>query len=138
MKPYVLSKVPEEDVKLFEKIRQIVNDLPDIIFGKNEKEEELILSCHILARAIGKVFALKHIDGYFYPHYQHTWLLTPQGNIIDVYPVAILGGPILMDGSLFSPARWLYKKKRILHGETKKPSFRRALKIVEMLIRKML
>lgn len=127
MKPYVLSKLSQEEIELFEKIRRAVNDLPDIDLGKNEDGENLILSCHILARAVAKSFHLQYVDGYFYPCYQHTWLLTLAGNTIDVYPVAVLGGPILMDRLV---AKHLYKEKPVLNGETIKLSFRRAVKII--------
>ncbi len=135
MKPYVLSMLPKEDSELFYKIQLVVNDFPEVSFGKDEDGEELILSCHIFARAIGRVFNLPYVDGFFYPSYQHTWLLTSNKNIIDVYPVAVLGGPILMDGGYCAPAKWLYKKRRILCGKTKKPSFRRALRMTEKIVR---
>lgn len=125
MKPYVLSKLSKEEIELFEKIRRAVNDLPDVDLGKNEDGENLILSCHILARAIAKVFHLQYVDGHFYPYYQHTWLLTPTGNIIDVYPVAVLGGPILMDRLV---ARHFYKKRSLLNDDARKLSFRRAVR----------
>lgn len=139
MKPYVLSQVPSGDIELFRRIQRAVNDFPDINLGVNESGETIILSCHILGRAIGKVFGLKYVDGFFYPNYQHTWLLTANGNIIDVYPVGILGGPFLLKGSdryTYSPARWLYKKKRILRGKSKTPSFRRAVRIAVSAVRK--
>lgn len=77
----------------------------------NDKQETIVLSCHILGRALAKVFSLQYRDGYFYPNYCHTWLLTPTGHIIDPYPVAILGGPILIDGLNFSPSHRLYIPK---------------------------
>lgn len=137
MKPYVLSLIAQEDAELFAKIQRVVEKFPDIDFGKGETGEKLDLSCHILARAIGKVFGLRHVDGYFYPNFKHTWLVTGNGNVIDVYPVGMLGGPILVDGSdFYSPARWIYKKKRILQGKSREPSFRRALRMSIAAVRK--
>ncbi len=130
MTPYVLSQIPSDEVDLFQKIKLAVNELPDIDLGLDDDGKEIILSCHILARAVAKVFGLKPVDGHFYPNFQHTWLLTPHRHIIDVYPVAILGGPILIDGQLSSPASWIYKKKRLGLKKSKKPSFLRAIKVV--------
>ena len=90
MTPFVLSQITEEDARLFRKIRRAVEDLEDIPLGKDEDGKDIILSCHILARAVGAVFGLKHQDGYYYPDYQHTWLVTEDRSVIHVCPVAIL------------------------------------------------
>jgi len=138
MKPHVLSRLPVKDVELFEKVRRAVTDLPDVDLGEDRTGQKVFLSCHMLARAVGQVFGLKHVDGYFYPNYEHTWVLTPSGNILDVYPVGILGGPFLVDAGMDcpSPARRLYKKKRILRGMPRTPSFRRAINTIAVAIRK--
>lgn len=113
MTPYALIRggIPKDDVVMFEKIGTAVRALPDV----DENGEEIILSCHILARALAQVFSLEFKDGYFYPNFEHSWLVTPRNNIIDAYPVGMLtgsnGGPILIDGGRCSPARWLYKEK---------------------------
>jgi len=130
MRSYVLKYISKEEVELFEKIRKAVTVMPDIDLGKDEEGEEIILSCHILARAVARVFLLRFVDGYFYPNYNHTWLVTAAENIIDVYPVAIFGGPILISGAFSSLARWLYKKDNISNGLFSKPSFRRSVKAV--------
>lgn len=132
MIPYVTRYIPIEDIVLFGKIRKAVERLPEINFGKSEKGEEIILSCHILARAVAKVFGLKFVDGHLYPHYQHSWLLTSSGNIIDTYPVAVIGGPIIVDNgkwSRSSPARFHYKKKGLGNGFNH-ASFRRSVRKV--------
>lgn len=135
MKPHVLKFIPKEDLELFEKIKIAVTGMPDDIdLGKDEEGEEIILSCHILARAVAKLFSLKFVDGYFHPNYDHSWLLTLNGNIIDVYPIAIVGGPILVKDSFSSPMRWLYKKENISDGLFSKPSFRRSVRrVIEVL-----
>lgn len=130
MKPYVFEFIPEEDLKLFEKIKIMVAKMSDIDLGK-DKDGKIILSCHILVRAVAKFFSLKFVDGYLYPNFNHSWLVTPNGNIVDVYPIATIGGPVLIDGSYNSPARWLYKKdsvfcERYVSGR----SFRRSVKKV--------
>lgn len=58
---------------------------PDL--GHDEDGMPITLSCHMLARAVASVFDLRVCDGYFGPEsYDHSWVLTPQGQIIDTYP----------------------------------------------------
>jgi len=135
MTPYVVETISSEDIELFKKIRNAIVNLPDIAFAPDETGKEMLLSCHILARAVARVFFLKYSDGYLYPNYEHSWVLTSNGNIVDVYPVAVYGGPFLIDGSFCSPARWLYKKKRISRGRFSKPSFKMAVRIVAGLLK---
>ena len=140
MIPYAMKYVSEKDVYVFEKIRSVVLRLPDLDLGVDEKGNEIILSCHILARSVAKVFSLEYVDGYFIPNFSHSWVLSHSGHLIDVYPVAMLGGPILMvedDGA--SPIRWHYKKasaKKVSRGLFSKPSFRRSVKRIESYLRK--
>ena len=133
MIPFVIKYIKIEDQELFEKIKNAINNLPEIDLGKDEDGEKVILSCHILARAIAKAFSLKYQDGYLYPNYQHSWIITKHGNLIDVYPVAILGGPILISGTKNSPIHWHYIKsstRDISQGKFNKPSFKRSVKII--------
>lgn len=129
MIPYAVKDISPEDIVLFNKIKTAVSNLPDIDLGKDDKGKKIILSCHILGRAIAKVFSLKYVDGYYYPNFDHTWLLTENGNLIDVYPVATIGGPIMIVGNphLYTPVYWLYKKKRLTGRGFGKWWFRRAV-----------
>ncbi|MFC1756751.1 hypothetical protein ACFLZC_01150 [Patescibacteria group bacterium] len=142
MTPYAMECVSEEDVVVFEKIRNAIWELPDIDLGVDEKGNKIILSCHILARAVAKVFSLKYVDGYFLPNFSHSWVLSPNNHLIDVYPVAVLGGPILMvEDYGASPIKWHYKKistRKISSGLFSKPSFRRSVRRVENILRKSL
>lgn len=128
MVPYVISHIgiPEEDIVLLDKISRAIRALPPVNLGADADGKEVLLSCHMLARAIGKIFKLEYKDGYFHPNYEHAWVLTKHLNIIDVYPIAILtgrnGGPFLMSGDSASPARWLYKENK----RVRKDVFRRA------------
>lgn len=132
MTPYVQQYVSSEEQAIFSQIRQVIALLPDIDLGVDEEGEDICLSCHMLARAVAKVFHLKVADGYFGRFYNHSWLVTPQGHVIDVYPVGILGGPILVDGSgVLSPGRHLYKKanpRKFAKGQFSKNSFRRSVR----------
>jgi hypothetical protein len=112
MKPFVLSLIPKGDIELLEKVRRMIQAFPDEIdLGNDLEGKPIVLSCHILANALGKVLGLDVVDGYFRPHYNHSWLKTPNGHIIDVYPVGILGGPFLVEqtASFLSPGRHLYQ-----------------------------
>ena len=141
MTPYAMKHILEEDVLVFEKIKNVISKLPDIDLGVDEKGRKIILSCHILARAVAKVFSLRCVDGYFLPNFCHSWVLSPNGHLIDVYPVAVLGGPILMiedDGA--SPIRWHYKKvstRKISNGLFSRSSFRRSVRRVEFCLKKL-
>lgn len=129
--PYVNRYIPTEEISLFEKIKKVVTELPDLDLGTNDKGESVVLSCHILGRALAKVFNIQYRDGYFYPNYCHTWLLTPTKHIIDPYPVAIIDGPILIDGQAFSPSRLIYiakSAKSISRGSFSSLWFRRAVR----------
>ncbi len=97
MTPYVRTRVPEDDVRLWEQVCRLVARLPDIDLGVNEQGGPIVLSCHMLARAISRRTGIPYEDGYFLGHCEHSWLRLSSGNIIDVYPVGILGGPLLID-----------------------------------------
>lgn len=134
MTPYVARYLTARDVEIFQRIRGLVEGLPDDIdLGSNDRGEKVVLSCHILVRAFARVCHLRYRDGYFHPNYRHSWLLTPDGQIIDAYPVAIWGGPFMIDGSRerYSPARWLYLPKStrmISAGSFARPWFRKAVR----------
>jgi len=144
MTPCAMKYIPEEDIIVFEKIKNVISKLPDIDLGINEEGEKIVLSCHILARAVAKVFSLRCVDGYFLPNFCHSWVLSPNGHLIDIYPVGVIGGPIMMvkgDNPLLinSPARWHYKKvstREISNGLFSKLSFRRSVRMVESCLRK--
>lgn len=54
----------------------------DAVADKTLKTPEL--RCHELARAIGRVLKLKHVDGK-YGNVEHTWLELREWGILDVY-----------------------------------------------------
>jgi hypothetical protein len=110
MTPYARQFVSDKEFELFLKIKELVTKLPDLNLGPDHFGHEIELSCHMLARAVADIFSLEFMDGYFTIGYKHSWVLTPKGQIIDVYPVAMLGGPILMEASGFSPAKNCYLK----------------------------
>ena len=133
MRPYGLKFIPADDIELFEKIRNAVNLLSDLDLDRDEDGLPVILSCHILCRAVANVFSLKCVDGYFYSNAQHSWVLTPNQNIIDVYPVGIFGGPILVHNEPFCPSSWLYRQDASMKPafqQFDEPCFVKAVEIV--------
>ena len=132
MRPHALRYIPAEDITLFQQIKDGVNKIPDDLdLGNNDEGQQLVLSCHMLARAVGKVFKLHHCDGYYHSNFEHSWILTPSENIIDVYPIAVIGGPILIhNGFMGCPARLLYIPKRISRGRFDNSLFRLSVRIL--------
>lgn len=141
MTPYVARYLTPEDLRLFEKIRQLVQELPDNLdLGIDDGGRQVVLSCHVLVRALANVLGLQYVDGYFSSRYDHSWLLTPSGHIIDPYPVAIWGGPFMIDGGSASPARVLYRRtsaRRISNQRFARPWFRRAVRRATAALRRL-
>jgi hypothetical protein len=137
MTPYVKKFVSEDDLGIFLNIRGVVEKLPDIHIGDGRYDA---VSCHMLVRAIEPFFPVSVCDGCFCERYEHSWLLTASGHIIDVYPVAILGGPILVDGVTYSsPSRRLYKEDKDRYGERfSRPEFENGVKLLKFEVGKIL
>jgi hypothetical protein len=97
-------------VDLFRKIRGVVEAMPDVDLGEDGRGKKIEVSCHMLARAIAAYFPVECADGYFTPNqWPHSWLLTSRGNLIDVYPWAAVGGPVLLVGRALCPWRGLFR-----------------------------
>ena len=77
----------------------------------NWGHEPALWTCHAVTRATKKIFSglsdWRVVDGHFTKGVQHSWLTFEQPGsrtVLDVYPVASLGGPILVDaGERMSP-----------------------------------
>lgn len=110
--PYACRLIPKEDQSLFTEIQKIFKKLPsDIDLGHKENGDQILLSCHILARAVSNSFPLKLCDGSFsHKGYYHSWLETDK-SIIDIYPIGVIGGPILIDK--ISPLSRFYLKHKL-------------------------
>ena len=122
MIPYIVNEglISSTEVDLAHRIRRIIQTIPEI-----SDELGYWVSCHMMVRALRKFFPeLSVVDGYYYPNYEHSWLVTPAGNILDVYPVAVATGPILIASA--GPARFLYRRKR-LHPFFSEPWFRKGV-----------
>lgn len=138
MTPFAASRICSADHALFGNIKQAVSEMQDPDLGTDENGRQIILSCHILVRAIikiyedddGKCAIMKVCDGHFAGFYEHSWIETRDGNIIDVYPVGIVGGPIMWVGDRHSPSSRIFSCKpteEFSHGRFEKESFQRAV-----------
>lgn len=119
MTPWVAGKISDKNKMLFNKIEHIMRQLPDLDLGQDENGLKILISCHMVARAIGQVLNLKWVDGIYGRTegnigFTHSWLLTPDKEfIIDCYPVGMLGGPLLIDARHnWCPGWHLYKKAK--------------------------
>ncbi len=117
--PYVTQYISKRERDIFLRIKGAVDRMEDVeLKGVDEEGEENILSCHMLAHAAARVFPVKTVDGFFAHSYQHSWVITEEGHIIDLYPVACLGGPILHEGSTgAAPSRRLYREDKDFYRE---------------------
>jgi hypothetical protein len=111
MKPYAAHLAPPEDLEALTQIRDLMEKLPEWgIPHKDDPHDHALVSCHTLARAFASAMTdLTVVDGHVLGH-EHSWLMTKSGNVIDVYPVATVGGPLLIMNSVY--ARTLYKPAR--------------------------
>ena len=112
MRPFIAKEVPREDFDLYLIIRQVVEALPDeeLNLGQFEVDgTKVVMTCHLLARAVSVVLGLEFQDGNFYQICDHSWVLTKAGNIVDVYPVGAWGPSLVWNDPCFSVGKWLYK-----------------------------
>ena len=142
MRPYSYDLVHPYDRSIFDKIclttKKLPEDETELGLGENDEKEPVILSCHILSRAISRVFSLKFKDGYFCFHWEHSWVISPHSHIIDVYPVATLGGPVMILYDLGTPHKILYQPlptESIYGDRFNRPWFTEAVDIVEKFLR---
>ena len=129
MTPFIAQYLPDEDIAIFEKVKRTVNSLPNnVTLGEYEPGKPMKLTCHILAEAVALAFKLERVSGYFEPCTEHSWALTGNGNIIDVYPAAIYGGPILVVGQSLTGR--FYTKETIRPDIFESYGFKKAAEIV--------
>ncbi len=110
LKPHACLSLSTEELALFHKIDKILQEMPEIDLEKNKKGEKVILSCHMITRALAKFLPVEYKDGYFGNFNQHSWLVTKERLIIDPYPVAVVGGPILIDTRFITGWSSLYQE----------------------------
>lgn len=92
-----------QDIAIFRKIEQLIDKFDDsnLKLSQNEDGSPRDLSCHMLTQALARMpmcEGLRACSGYYLPGYEHSWLVSKHGySIIDPYPLACLGGAILVD-----------------------------------------
>jgi hypothetical protein len=142
MTPYIAKIMPTKYLMLWRCLDNIIARLPDLDLGRDAKGEKIVLSCHMLARAIGRTLKLKVIDGEFGNGFAHSWLVTNDSQlIIDPYPVGIFGGPLIVDATFANaPGRTLYTEKRKICKQLafSSPEFRRSVQLIFTEIQKII
>lgn len=99
--------VTQEELVQLQLTRLLVERLPSQPFE---------VSCHALARVLAKVIPNVYwTDGYFGGGrgWPHSWLCTSNHNILDPYPWAMVGGPVLICCQYFSPWPHLYRAQAL-------------------------
>lgn len=66
---------------------------------KRAKKGQCSLSyCHLMATLVGMTFPVKVVDGYWHRNFNHSWVETKWGSIIDVSPIACRSLPLMYPG----------------------------------------
>ena len=94
-------------------VTHFMDQFPD---APKDIEPNGLWSCHAVVRVLHRVFELeargwKVVDGYFVNNVRHSWLYHEAGRskfVLDAYPVASLGKPIVVDVTPLSPWNKLY------------------------------
>jgi len=141
MTPYCSKHLTPPAAASFNTVSRLMAALPDLDLGLTPDGQPIVLSCHMVARALAKAAGLKYVDGHYGKVYAHSWLLSPDGKwIIDPYPVGTIGGPVLVDlaSGPYAPGRWLYNPSRKLGKELPFSSapFRRSVRRLVRALRK--
>ncbi|HTM69061.1 MAG TPA: hypothetical protein VL426_07270 [Candidatus Binatia bacterium] len=144
MKPFVMRDVPRDVHALFKKIRRTVRRMPTVDLGKDDGGRRVPVSCHMVCRALAADPAFKGRlllrDGYFGEGAAtHSWLLTEAGLLIDPYPWAMVGGPVMVSLEGVSPWRSLYREADLSgHFRRLRPAFDRHVAAVTTAVRETL
>ena len=134
MKPHMTDVVSQEDLFLFQKIESVVREMPEVDLGVDLQGEKVLVSCHMIARALAHLFSeVEWKDGYFARRGQrHSWLEVKRSYklIIDPYPIALIGGPIMVyAGFITTPWCGLYIEAKLANlGGL---AFRKYVRLVE-------
>lgn len=143
MRNPIWIEICSEDRRLYKAICAIFTQLPDAIdLGADRNGDPIVLSSHMLARGFANAFPqAKCIDGCFSAGFQHSWLVTETSALIDVYPVAMVGGPLLFLNDPVChvrPSNFLYHTDidvvKSVYAHIGKEQFDRAVKVVTQYI----
>ncbi len=145
MTPYIRTQIPPSLMELFQNIKRILAALPDLNLGTKSDGEQIFLDCHMVARAIGRTFCLKVVDGR-YANTSHSWIEfftsnPPAAWVIDTYPILTFPGPLLlMAESPIMPGQKLYRRTRNFGRQLSfsSPEFRRSVNLIVAEIRRII
>lgn len=143
MKPFVLSEgyIPDGVLADFIRAKQFMTDLPDATEeypdahtrkNSGQGRDTYHWSCHGITRALANILALpwEVFDGWFMERgNEHSWLFLEQEvnerYILDPYPIAALGGPILIHVSFLVPWLSAYEERRMAYRKDQLARFDR-------------
>jgi len=116
--PHVKTKAPPRVLLTYYLVKNILDRLPEVDLGVGKDGKKIILSCHMLCRALADVVkGVTVADGQFAGPFCHSWLVARgRGRsdrwIIDAYPAGIMAGPLLVDAGVghLSPGHLLYRE----------------------------
>ena len=101
----LLGDITANHLCVWEDVCRYLRYVPDKVDGKP-------ITCHQVCERVASQFAveLAHVKGKFYG-YDHSWLVFKDDPdvIIDAYPWASAGGPLLLTKTAASPWQYLYK-----------------------------
>ncbi|MDP4007090.1 MAG: hypothetical protein Q8P55_00645 [bacterium] len=109
------SLMASEEIAFFRLIERLMHDTPEVDLGVDRQGYEILVSCHMVCRALAQLFPqLECQDGYFAREgIEHSWLTWERDFIIDACPVAMVGGPIMVDCRYFTtPWQYLYQPSK--------------------------
>lgn len=109
MIPHAVEVAPLEDLALFHRIERIIQELQNLELSDTDGKRQS-LSCHLLCPALAGFFPVEVRDGLLLEEWEHSWLLTRNGLVIDPYPIAAVGGPLLLDTRYSTPWTVLYMR----------------------------
>ncbi|EKD23748.1 MAG: hypothetical protein ACD_81C00186G0002 [uncultured bacterium] len=93
----------------------------DISLGSDCNNKRVELSCHIVVRAFANTLpSTRCVDGLFSAGFQHSWLMTENSALIDVFPVQVVSSPLLFwhhPTNYVKPSGFLYQEDpNVMHG----------------------
>lgn len=108
--------VPLVDRRLFTVVCKLVRAMPQMILD-HQTGHRFPLDCHLLAGGLAVVLPnLLVYSAVLFGLFEHSWLMTADGSLIDSWPVGIANGPLLIppDSPMID---LLYSNPGLLHRD---------------------
>ncbi len=127
--------VKQQELDIFKSIKRVLDSV-----DKFNLPEDHLISCHEICHAVAKIYNLRVETGYYMPGFEHSWLMTtsfgeqsPFDNIIEVYPVGTIGGPIFIENNLalFMKKSGMYKPANLPNVNIESKDFKSIVAIIE-------